>query len=207
MPGSKDWKKRPRAATGQGRSEGGRRRRVIVVTDGDRTAWHAVREAAQRLGLATLPESVGNPTPLDGPEMVRAVREAPRDPVVVLVDDRGDEAEGRGEKTLRYLLQSEAVEVMGAVAVASNTRPVAGVHPAYSVNREAHLVPGAVDKQGRKAGDVLKGDTVDVLRASGVPVVGLGDPGKMDGHDSPRHGAPATEAALRTILEGRHGDT
>jgi stage V sporulation protein AE len=189
-----------------GRARQERRRRVIVVTDGDQTAWRAVQEAAHQLGLATLPESVGNPTPLSGPEMVRAVQEVPRDPVVVLVDDRGDEAEGRGEQTLRYLLQAEAVEVMGAVAVASDTRPVAGVHPAYSVNREARVVAGAVDKQGRRAGDVLKGDTVDVLRASGIPVVGLGDPGKMGGHDSPHHGAPATEAALRAILEGRHGD-
>ncbi|WP_430626284.1 stage V sporulation protein AE [Sulfobacillus thermotolerans] len=47
------------------------------------------------------------------------------------------------------------------------------------------------------------GDTVDVLAddVGDVPIIGLGDPGKMGGHDAIGHGVPATRRALEEVLQ------
>ncbi|CAB1128694.1 Stage V sporulation protein AE (SpoVAE) [Candidatus Hydrogenisulfobacillus filiaventi] len=174
---------------------------VIVVTDGDRTAAAAVEAAAQELGLEVLGRSAGNPTPLKGRELVDAVLRKAPGPVVVMVDDRGDPDTGPGERALRTLLRSPELDVLGVVAVAADTRPVEGVEADQSVSRAGDLVEGAVDKRGHPRTGLLRGDTVDVLREfPRVPVVGLGDPGKMDGHDAPGAGAPLTRAALEAVL-------
>lgn len=174
--------------------------RVIVVTDGDETAWRAIRTASRDLGLHPLRASAGNPTPVDGATLIEAIQRAPKEPVVVMVDDRGEAGTGAGEVALRQLLGAPGLNVLGVVAVASNTEPVSGVRPVYSVDRNADLISGAVDKTGHPDGTVLKGDTVDVLRRTEVPVIGLGDPGKMAGQDAAGRGAPATRAALAALL-------
>ncbi len=176
---------------------------MIVVTDGDRTAWHAVQAASASLGLVPVAISRGNPTPVDAERIIETARAASHGPVVVMVDDQGDGGAGAGEVVLADLLHDDRVRVLGVVAVASNTRGVDGVVPDVSVDQTAHESGGAVDKDGRSANGPLLGDTVDVLRdaAPGVVIVGLGDPGKMQGQDALGDGVPATRAALAAVLD------
>lgn len=177
---------------------------VIVVTDGDETAFHAIEAAAKSLRLKVLRQSHGNPTPLSGRELVERAREVGGgEPIVVMVDDQGEARLGKGEKALAGVLASEELRVLGVVAVAAHTRGVRGVVANVSVTGEGNVTPGAVDKDGDPSGGtVLKGDTVDVLRDyPGVYVVGLGDPGKMEGEDAISRGAPATAHAIREVLE------
>ncbi|MCL4318465.1 MAG: stage V sporulation protein AE [Firmicutes bacterium] len=182
---------------------------VIVVTDGDETAYRAIDAACQELELFALKASQGNPTPLSGKALVQAVLEAPKEPVVVMVDDRGQADQGVGERDLEVLLKSPKLNVLGVVAVAANTRHVEGVAVDASVTQTGEITDGVVDKQGRAtSGNTLHGDTVDVLQGhDGLPVIGLGDPGKMEGHDSMSQGVPATKKALQEILRrsGYHG--
>ncbi|MCY0899456.1 MAG: stage V sporulation protein AE [Firmicutes bacterium] len=178
--------------------------RVIVVTDGDDTAFEAIKTACEDLSCHPLAASHGNPTPLSGSQLIDRILHAPRDPVVVMVDDRGERGEGAGEAALKTLLASDQIEVMGVVAVAANTRPVSGVSVQESVDQHGELTAHAVDKKGHPvAGHTLRGDTVDVLADFRGPIVGLGDPGKMEGWDALDRGVPATRRALEEIL--KHG--
>lgn len=178
-------------------------RDVIIVTDGDETAWHAIAAASKSLGLTPLARSRGNPTAADADAIVAAAQAAPSGTVVLMVDDQGDSGRGPGERVLAQLLRDERVHVLGVVAVASNTHGVQGVVPDVSVGQAGTPAPGAVDKLGRPTSGPLLGDTVDVLREAPhrIPVVGLGDPGKMRGHDRLEDGVPATRAALQVILD------
>jgi stage V sporulation protein AE len=178
------------------------KKQVIILTDGDQTAYQALSEACDELSCHPLRASEGNPTPLTGEELVKEIMRAPAEPVVVMVDDRGDAGTGRGERALDVLLDSSELEVLGVVAVAANTHPVHGVAVDVSVDQDGNVVHQAVDKDGHPvSGSTLKGDTVDVLKAYSGPVVGLGDPGKMEGHDSVHHGVPATRRAIEEILK------
>ncbi len=183
---------------------------MIVVTDGDATAWRAVQAASSSLGLVPVAVSRGNPTRVDARRIVEVARAHSGSPVVVMVDDQGDAGAGPGEKVLAELLRDERVRVLGVVAVASNTPDVAGVLPEVSVDQTARVSEGSVDKEGQRSAGPLLGDTVDVLRkaAPGVVIVGLGDPGKMQGGDALADGVPATRAALAAVLAraGRRRD-
>lgn len=180
---------------------------VIVVTDGDHTAWRAISDAAQDLNLYPLRASSGNPTPLDGDELVEAIQQSGKSPVVVLVDDRGDADTGPGEHALDVLLKSDRINILGVVAVASHTPHVEGVRPDFSITADGQRIDGAVNKSGEPSGPQLRGDTVDVLNRADrqYPIVGLGDPGKMQGKDRTSRGEPATLAALSAILKGVKG--
>lgn len=183
---------------------------LIVVTDGDATAWRAVRQASEALGLDALELSRGNPTRASADEIVAAAGGHHGDsPVVVMVDDQGDSGKGPGERVLLRLLEDRRVRILGVVAVASNTGGVAGVVPDRSIGRGGRVVKGAVNKAGRPDGQTLVGDTVDVLEDApkSVPIIGLGDPGKMGGHDSPGDGVPATRAALEQVLKRANRST
>lgn len=178
------------------------RKRVIVLTDGDHTAYRALSKVCEELSCHPLRASAGNPTPMSGQELLQAIQNAPQDPVVVMVDDRGDAGTGKGENALQELLESHNIDLLGVVAVAANTHPVTGVEVQESVDRDGEVVHYAVDKEGQTvAGHVLKGDTVDVLGNYSGVVVGLGDPGKMNGHDAISRGVPATRAAIEEILK------
>lgn len=176
---------------------------VIVLTDGDETAYQALTEACHDLHCHAVRASKGNPTPLRGKSLIQAILNTPGDPVVVMVDDRGEADLGVGEEALQDIMDSGQLDVLGVVAVASNTPHVEGVRVDGSVTREGRLIEQAVDKSGLSVSNaVLRGDTVDVLAEyTDVPVVGLGDPGKMDGHDSVSKGVPATRRALEEILK------
>jgi stage V sporulation protein AE len=183
------------------------KKQVIVITDGDHTAYRAVAEACEGLGLDPVDATEGNPTPIQGQALLQAIYHASGNPVVAMVDDRGSAKKGRGERDLGTILDAEELDVLGVIAVAANTPGVKGVVPDLSIDHDAERVSEAVDKQGNASGHVLRGDTVDVLRNyPDVTVIGLGDPGKMGGDDAVGQGAPVTAQALKTILRNRGGD-
>lgn len=176
--------------------------RVIFVTDGDPLARQAVETAAQNLGLRVVSASAGNPTPLSGPEIVALIQQAPRDPVLVMVDDRGHSGLGRGEQALLAIARHPDIRVIGAVAVASDSWRGLCIPVDRSIARDGSVVPGPVGKDGRPlAATELQGDTVGVLRALNLPaIVGIGDLGKQEGADSPAHGAQLTTRAIAEVL-------
>jgi stage V sporulation protein AE len=180
------------------------KRKIIVVTDGDRVARRTVERASKNIGARCISASAGNPTTRSGVEIVELVKEAPHDPVVVMLDDRGCAGEGSGEKVLRHLTENPEIEILGAVAVAANSPCCEGIKVDCSFTREGNLVHGPVDKNGYQEAryhEFLEGDTVEVINELDIPIViGLGDPGKMDGADDFRKGAPITTMALREIL-------
>lgn len=182
----------------------GRRRQVILVTDGDHVARQAVEIAAQNIGARCISLSAGHPTPISGEEIVRMVLAADHDPVVVMLDDRGRLGEGKGEKALAYIAQHPEIEVIGALAVASNTENTRALPVRESMAKNGALVSGPVDKYGNPEEPdhrYLEGDTTEILNQLQIPnVIGIGDIGKMDFHDDPNLGAPVTTAALQEIL-------
>lgn len=178
------------------------KRKVILVTDGDTIAKGAVEAAARNIGARCISRSAGNPTIKSGEELVELIKAAPSDPVVVMLDDRGYNGTGRGEEAMAYITGHPEVQVLGVLAVASNTAKVCGCEVDLSVSRDGKIIDEPVDKLGRPTCDVLKGDTVEILDSLDVPVVvGIGDIGKMDGADDVEKGAPLTTRALKTILE------
>lgn len=180
--------------------------RVILVTDGDRIARHAVEQAAANIGGRTISASAGNPTPLTGDKLVELIKSAHHDPVVVMVDDRGSCHKGRGEKVLQHVANHPDLEVMGVLAVASNTDMIDGAPVDCAVTKRKEIIEGQVDKAGDQVSGerVVLGDTVDVLNElqDRVPIiVGIGDIGKMDGMDNPLKGAQVTTKALNIIID------
>lgn len=176
---------------------------MILLTDGDQFARRAAESAAHQLGLRCISASAGNPTPLSGAELIALIKQVPYDPVLVMVDDKGDPGCGPGEAAIRALCQDPELQVLGAVAVASNTKLAKGVPVTLSVDRDCQVVSGPVDKNGhpRSKRAPLQGDTVDILRELKLPIlVGVGDPGKMDGADAQATGCEVTTQAIRMVL-------
>ncbi len=179
------------------------KRKVILVTDGDGIARKAVETAALRIGGRCISKSAGNPTPMSGRSIVELIKRTPYDPVVVMVDDRGHTGMGKGEKALVDIAQSPDIEILGVIAVASNTEGVNGVNIDLSVTKDGNIISNTVDKYGNKAaGTKINGDTVDILESMDIPViVGVGDPGKMNGKDCCDKGAPIITKAMKEIIE------
>jgi len=183
--------------------------RVILITDGDRVAQHVVEEIATSLGLRCISASAGNPTPISGEEIVRLLKTVHHDPVLVMFDDRGRRDKGKGEIALEYVANHPDIEVLGAVAVASNTTGIKGIAADACVTCSGDIVNVSVDKAGdikthgnHGAKPVITGDTVDVLNNVDVPVIiGVGDIGKMDKADDIGRGAPITRKAIEEILK------
>jgi stage V sporulation protein AE len=179
------------------------RRRVIIVTDGDDIARKAVEEAARNIGGRCISLSAGNPTVLSGEKIIELIKMAKYDPVVVMVDDRGDIGMGYGEKAMSKIIKDQDIELLGIVAVASNTARAKGVMVDCSIDKYGNIINKAVDKYGNgKNNRVLKGDTVNMLSNTNVKyIVGIGDPGKMDGKDNITIGAPIITKAMEEILK------
>ncbi|MGI6487981.1 MAG: stage V sporulation protein AE [Syntrophothermaceae bacterium] len=179
--------------------------RVIIVTDGDVTAEKAVYQASLNVNAYPLTLSAGNPTPFSGPELVLLIKAAPYDPVVVMLDDRGQVGQGIGEKALETLLKEPEIEVLGVVAVASDTKQAQGVRVDRAVTNQGEVCHRPVDKDGvpeAPGHQFLEGDTVEILnRYPEVKVVGCGDLGKMEGQDDYRKGAVITTRCFQEILE------
>lgn len=177
------------------------KKKVIFVTDGDHVARRVVEEAAKRVGGRCISASGGNPTELSGEELLSLIHEAEGEPVLVMVDDAGTRRKGPGEVILERLAREPSLDVMGALAVASNTSRVEGVPVLASVSRTGRVVEGPVDKDGypEPSGRAkVEGDTVDVLNHLNIPIViGIGDLGKQD--DADDH-ARITTRAIREIM-------
>lgn len=179
--------------------------RIIIVTDGDRFACRVVETVADMLGLSCLSASGGNPTPLTGRQIVELLQTVWRDPVLVMFDDKGASGFGRGEQALRYVAAHPRIQVLGALAVASNTMGCRGIKPHISIDNQGHWTEAIVDKHGiaqNQARKRLYGDTVDVLQTLPIPfIIGIGDIGKMDECDQIGIGAPITQKAIEAILK------
>lgn len=179
------------------------RRKVIVVTDGDKLAQTAVETAVKKVGGRCISLSAGNPTVLSGSEIFEQVMKAKAEPVVIMVDDNGKRDQGAGESALKSFASFPDIEIIGALAVASMGYGKSGIKVNHSITKEGKKVDSAVDKEGLPVeGNEIFGDTVDILQELNLPVViGIGDPGKMDGSDDPAVGAPITALALKTVIE------
>lgn len=180
------------------------KRKVIVITDGDRVARRVVEQVARNVGGRAISLSAGNPTPISGDEIAAAIHSAAYDPVLVMVDDCGAPEQGPGETVLEKLAQDPGLEIIGVLAVASNTAHVAGVPVTASVTRDGRIVDVPVDKEGLPEPDGhsrVEGDTVDILNRLDVPIIiGVGDLGKMEEADAVEDGARITTLAVREIL-------
>lgn len=180
------------------------RRRVILVTDGDEYTKRSLEQVAKKIGGRCISRSQGNPSHLDGAELVQLIKETPYDPVLVMFDDSGIVGEGAGEQVLKYVSFHEDIEVLGAIAVAAKTRHQEWTKVNISIDRDGQLTPYGVDKFGIPELEIgrLNGDTVYCLDELDIPIiVGIGDIGKMARHDSYKLGAPITEKAVKLILE------
>ena len=181
-----------------------KKKRVIVITDGDESARKAVEHVASVIGGRCISSSWGNPTTLTGEEIVNLIKKTPNDPVLVMFDDCGFLAEGPGEKALRYVAMDPSIEVIGAIAVASSTHHSEWTKVDVSIDRFGKLTEFGVDKSGLEDLEIgrINGDTVYILDEINIPVVvGVGDIGKMAGQDTVEKGAPITKKAVEIILE------
>ncbi|NPV26264.1 MAG: stage V sporulation protein AE [Firmicutes bacterium] len=180
------------------------KRKIILVTDGDEVARRTVELAARNIGARCISQSAGQPSPLMGEQLVHLIKMAPHDPVVVMCDDCGKAGQGRGEEVLAYLANHPDLEVLGVLAVASNTEQAQGLEVQQSLACNGQLVSGPVDKYGYPPLSDharLIGDTVEVLNKLKIKnVLGIGDIGKMEAADEPAAGAPITTRALQEIL-------
>jgi stage V sporulation protein AE len=180
------------------------KRKVVVITDGDRAAQKVVEKVAQNVGGRAISLSGGNPTPISGGEIVAAVKQTPHDPVLVMIDDCGCQGEGRGERALVELVNHKEIEILGVVAVASNTAKVEGTKINAAVTRDGAVIDQPVNKDGnpeRGNDPRIHGDTVDILNRLPIPVViGIGDLGKMKDADLVEQGAKITTQAVQEVL-------
>lgn len=181
------------------------KRKIVVITDGDRVAQKVVEKVAHNVGGRAISFSGGNPTIAQGEEISVAIKKAAYDPVLVMVDDCGSRGEGKGETILRTLAQDPELDILGVVAVASNTAGVDGVPITASITREGEIVNVPVDKDGypEVAGHTkVEGDTVDVLNQLNIPIIiGVGDLGKMEDADLVEDGARITTIAVQEVLK------
>ncbi len=180
---------------------------VIIVTDGDAAAQAALETACYDLDLFFLRLNSINSIPLNGPETVRQILQAPKAPVVIAVDDCGQPGVGPGEEVMECLLREPRIKVLGVVAVASNTR-VKGIPVECSVTAQGRVVKAPVDKTGerRSAAFFQQGDTLEIMhKHPDVMVIGCGDLGKMNGCDDKSQGASITSRCLQEIIDrSRH---
>lgn len=182
----------------------GNRRSVILVTDGDDYARRSIEYVAKAVGGRCISLSHGNPTKLNGPQIVKLIKKASHDPVIVMFDDSGYEGEGAGERALKYVATHPDIVVLGILAVAAKTRQAEWARVNVCIDRDGELTPYGVDKYGVPEMEIgrLYGDTVYCLDELKVPIiVGIGDIGKMSKMDDLDKGSPITRKAIEFILE------
>lgn len=175
-----------------------------MITDGDSVAKDVIESVAQKIGGRCISSSAGNPTTLSGVEIVEKIKETPYDPVLVMFDDNGRMFKGKGETAMEYIANHPDISVLGAIAVASNTKSVNGIRIDLSIDQNGNILKNGVNKEGvsTKDSNRVYGDTVDILNYLELPIIiGIGDIGKMDGRDHLKYGAPITLKAINIILE------
>lgn len=181
-----------------------KKRKVIIVTDGDEVARKTLEMVANEIGGSCISQSSGNPTKLTGEELTSHIIKAKNDPVLVMFDDCGYREEGIGETAMKYVANHKSIDVIGSLAVASSTRTSEWAHVDVSIDRYGKLTEYGVDKEGLKDLEIgrIYGDTVYILDELSIPiVVGIGDIGKMVGQDAIKRGSPVTKQAIELILE------
>lgn len=181
-----------------------KKRKVILVTDGDEYAARSIEYVAAEIGGRAISRTQGNPTILTGSQIVQLILNAKNDPVFVMFDDCGLLGEGAGETALKYVAEHPLIEVLGVIAVASKTHQTEWTRVDVSIDRFGELTEYGVDKSGLKDLEVgrISGDTVYCLDQIEVPIiVGVGDIGKMSRKDSVKNGCPITMKAVELILE------
>ncbi|MCR6545835.1 stage V sporulation protein AE [Dehalobacterium formicoaceticum] len=191
-----------------------KKRKVIIITDGDEVAKKTIEKVATKVGGCCISASAGNPTPLSGEEIISLIKEARSDPVLVMLDDKGCCSQGKGEKALEYLAKSEEVQLIGVLAVASNTLFTQGVSIDHAITMDGQMIHRPVNKDGEpeKTGHhILEGDTVGILNSlkNQIPmIIGIGDIGKMHGRDHAASGGKITTQAIKYLLkrDGESGD-
>ncbi|MCD8508944.1 MAG: stage V sporulation protein AE [Bacillus sp. (in: Bacteria)] len=180
------------------------KKQVILITDGDDSARAAVKHVADSLDLHFLAESSGNPSKISGSELIKLIQKAKKDIVLVMFDDCGFPDEGPGEHVLTQVVISPHLEILGAIAVASESFSHEWTRVDVSIDRNGTITEYGVDKGGiidTEKGRI-RGDTVSVLDQLALPIiVGIGDIGKMGNRDSVERGAPITKLAVELILE------
>lgn len=175
-----------------------------MVTDGDEYAQRTVEYMAKEFGGRCISASQSNPTVLSGITLVDLILQTPYDPVFVMFDDSGFIGEGPGETAMKYVAGHPQIEVLGVLAVASNTHRNEWARVDVSIDRAGRLTEYGVDKDGLADVEIgrINGDTVYCLDELDVPViVGIGDIGKMYGNDDVKKGSPITRKAVELILE------
>ena len=180
------------------------KRNVILITDGDDYARRAVERVASDIGGRCISLSHGNPSVLSGPHIIKLIKKALNDPVLIMFDDSGFMGEGAGERALKYVAEHEDINVLGVIAVASKTHMAEWSRVDFCIDREGELTPYGVDKHGLPELDMgrINGDTVYCLDTLDIPlIIGIGDIGKMARRDHYENGAPITRKAVEIILE------
>lgn len=179
------------------------KRNVILVTDGDQIARRTIEVAVKNVGGRCISMSAGNPSRLKGAHLIELIKSAAHDPVVVMFDDKGAEGQGLGEKAMLEVYNSPEINILGVLAVASNSFCCDGAKVDISITDTGAVVKGPVNKFGKTTKrKELQGDTVEILNDLDVPlVVGIGDVGKMQGADDYHYGAQVTTRALQEIIE------
>ena len=180
------------------------KRNVILITDGDDYARRAVERVASDVGGRCISLSHGNPSVLSGPSIIKLIKKAVNDPVLVMFDDSGFMGEGAGERALKYVAEHKDINVLGVIAVASKTHMAEWSRVDFCIDREGELTPYGVDKHGLPELEMgrINGDTVYCLDRLDIPlIIGLGDIGKMARRDHYENGAPITRKAVDIILE------
>lgn len=180
------------------------KRKIIIITDGDEYAKKTVEHVAREIGGRCISLSYGNPSHIDGPEIVKHIKSAANDPVLVMFDDSGLVGEGDGEKAMKYVATHPDIHLLGIVAVASKTRQAEWTKVDVCIDREGELTEFGVDKYGVREMERgrINGDTVYSIDSLHAPiVVGIGDIGKMSNRDDIKKGSPVTKLAVKLILE------
>lgn len=180
------------------------KRNVILITDGDDYARRAVERVAAEVGGRCISLSHGNPSVLSGANLVKLIKKAANDPVLVMFDDSGYLGEGAGEQALKYVANHEDINVLGVIAVASKTHMAEWSRVDFCIDRDGELTPYGIDKHGLPELELgrINGDTVYCLDKLNVPlIIGIGDIGKMARRDHYDRGAPITKKAVEIILE------
>jgi len=177
------------------------KRKVILITDGDRSARKSIEKVAEQVGGRCISLSAGSPTPISGEDIVQLVKMTLCDPILIMFDDRGKVGQGQGEQAMDYVINHPDIEVLGVVAVASNTDHTKELHVDISIDRHGHVIDGSVNKEGFPATGGLAGDTIEILENKEVSlIIGTGDTGKMDGCDNAIKGSPVTLKAVEEVL-------
>ncbi|SDJ66418.1 stage V sporulation protein AE [Sediminibacillus albus] len=181
-----------------------KKKKVIVITDGDTYARKTIDFLAGQIGGTCLAYLSDNPTHASAGEVIAAVLKAKEEPVYVLIDDAGATGPGAGEKILLEISRHPEIAIIGAVAVAAHTKNIEWTRFTLAIDQDGQLTANGISKEGIPIPEIgrINGDTIYSLDQLEIPIViAIGDIGKMQGKDDLKKGSPITRKAIEIILE------